>query len=77
MTVREKIMRRLEFNRKILNILHEMLGNNEFLRFGQALHILGIDDKDWFNTESADMYDIMEKRYKEYVNKAKEAEKLD
>lgn len=77
MTVREKIMRRLEFNRKILNILHEMLGNNEFLRFGQALHILGIDDKDWFNIESADMYEIIEKKYKEYVNKAKEAEKLD
>lgn len=72
MTAREKIMRRLEFNRKILNILHEMLGNNEFLRFGQALHILGIDDKDWFNTESADMYDIMEKKYKEYINKTKE-----
>lgn len=72
MTVREKIMRRLEFNRKILNILHEMLGNNEFLRFGQALYILGIDDKDWFNTESVDMYDIMEKKYKEYINKTKE-----
>lgn len=74
MTVREKIMRRLEFNRKILNILHEMLGNNEFLRFGQALHILGIDDKDWFYTESADMYEIMEKNYKKHMQQSKEIE---
>ena len=73
MTVREKIMRRLEFNRKILNILHEMLGNNEFLRFGQALHILGIDDKDWFNTESADMYEIIEKNYNKYLKRSEES----
>ena len=65
-------MRRLEFNRKILNILHEMLNNNEFLRFGQALQILGIDTQDWFYTESADMYEIMRKKFEEHKQKNSE-----
>lgn len=76
MTAREKMMRRLEFNRKILNILHEMLGNNEFLRFGQALSILGLN-RDLFNIESADLYEFVDKKYKEFINSNEKLEKLD